>query len=461
MSASSPSNITRHSLTTIATELASQIARQSMPGSSQIHIVQGTGPTQLFVSNGSRLHKISPDTAQHFQQLIAQQNETAIQETLVNMGLHTAPLIDDIPLKSPPVYALSLAIAQKCNMGCTYCYADQGDFGGPAKNMQLDTAKASIDLLLRDVPAGGKVQLTFLGGEPLINRKSLQAATVYAAEQGVQKNVTVNYSLTTNGTLLKPSDADFFEEHGFAVTVSLDGIGEQHDQQRPMKNGAGTYQQIIEKIQPLLSKQQRMQVSARVTVTPTQKDLGNTLLEFVNMGFHSIGFSPLLRAANGRDEMTKADLEVMLEGMIACGLLFEQHVMQGKRFPFLNMVNALKEIAKGTHRPYPCGAGAGYMGVSADGDMFACHRFVNEPAGKMGNIYDGVDATLQNNWLSSRHVHQQEPCNSCWAKYLCGGGCHHEVLEKGRHACDYIRGWLHYTMQAHERLSRLAPEWYR
>ncbi|MGO4293061.1 radical SAM protein [Chitinophaga sp. RAB17] len=461
MPAPSPSNITKHSLTAIATELASQIARQSMPGSSQIHIVPSTGHTQLFVSNGSRLHKISPDTAQHLQHLIDQHDEAAIHQELVQMGLNTTPLIDDTPLQSPAVYALSLAIAQKCNMGCTYCYADQGDFGGPAKNMQLDTAKKSIDLLLKDCAPGGKVQLTFLGGEPLINRKSLQAATVYAAEAGAKKNVQVNFSLTTNGTLLKPADAAFFEEYGFAVTVSLDGIGEQHDQQRPMKNGAGTYAQIIEKIQPLLLAQRRMQVSARVTVTPTQKNLGDTLLEFVGMGFHSVGFSPLLRAANGRDEMTKQDLEIMLEGMIACGLLFEQHVMLGKRFPFLNMVNALKEIAKGTHRPYPCGAGAGYMGVSADGDMFACHRFVNEPAGSMGNIYDGVDATLQNNWLASRHVHQQEPCNSCWAKYLCGGGCHHEVLEKGRHACDYIRGWLHYTMQAHERLSRLAPEWYR
>lgn len=187
MSASSPSNTTKHSLTTIATELASQIARQSMPGSSQIHIVPSTGNTQLFVSNGSRLHKISPDTALHFQHLIAQQNETAIQSALESMGLNNTPFIDETPLKSPPIYALSLAIAQKCNMGCTYCYADQGDFGGPAKNMQLDTAKASIDLLLRDVPAGGKVQLTFLGGEPLINRKSLQAATVYAAEAGAKK----------------------------------------------------------------------------------------------------------------------------------------------------------------------------------------------------------------------------------------------------------------------------------
>lgn len=101
------------------------------------------------------------------------------------------------------------------------------------------------------------------------------------------------------------------------------------------------------------------------------------------------------------------------------------------------------------------------MGVAADGGLYACHRFVNESAAAMGDIDTGIDATLQNNWLAARHVHRQSPCHQCWAQYLCGGGCHHEVLDKGRHACDYIRGWLHYTIQAHDRINRMAPQWYQ
>jgi uncharacterized protein len=59
-------------------------------------------------------------------------------------------------------------------------------------------------------------------------------------------------------------------------------------------------------------------------------------------------------------------------------------------------------------------------------------------------------------WLTDRHVHRQEPCNACWARYLCGGGCHHEVIHRGRPACDYIRGWLHYCLGAYLRLSSQA-----
>ncbi|MCW3465802.1 radical SAM/SPASM domain-containing protein [Chitinophaga nivalis] len=449
------------SLATIASELASRVAVQAAPHSPQCHLIPGAGYTQLFIPNGSRLYPVAPATATRLQALLQQQDETGIAAELTALGLDAPPAITDVPLESPDIHAISLAIAQKCNMGCSYCYADQGDFGGPTKNMTTDMAKRSIDLLLKDRPAGSKVQLTFLGGEPLINRQALQEATVYAAAQGRQRGVQVGFSITTNGTLLRQADAAFFEAHGFAVTVSLDGIGAEHDQQRPMKNGSGSYERIIQQIQPLLQQQQRMQVSARVTVTPANMDLARTLETFVQMGFHSVGFSPLLRSSNGQGEMSRTDLEKMLQAMVECGLLFERYVIAGQRFPFLNMVNALKEIAKGTHRPYPCGAGAGYLGVSADGALSACHRFVNEPAGNMGHLNDGVDPLLQNNWLAARHVHQQTPCTQCWARYLCGGGCHHEVLEKGRTACDYIRGWLHYTLQAHERLTRLAPDWYR
>jgi uncharacterized protein len=199
--------------------------------------------------------------------------------------------------------------------------------------------------------------------------------------------------------------------------------------------------------------QQRMQVSARVTVTPSNLSLRRTLDTFIDAGFHSVGFSPMLSAPSGEGEMQSEDLELMLGEMIDCGRQFERASGRGQRYPFANMVNAMREIHRGTHRPYPCGAGAGYLGVSAEGELSACHRFVGDQDGAMGSLDDGVDLTRQADWLTARHVHRQEPCQSCWARYLCGGGCHHEVIRRGRPACDYIRGWLHYCLEAYLRLS--------
>ena len=69
-----------------------------------------------------------------------------IDELLRRAGLSGKPFIDDTPLPPPPIRALSLAIAQKCNLGCTYCYAQQGEFGGAAKNMPLGEALRAVEL---------------------------------------------------------------------------------------------------------------------------------------------------------------------------------------------------------------------------------------------------------------------------------------------------------------------------
>lgn len=419
----------------------------SAPQSPHAHLISSAIGGHVFVADGSRLFDADPD-------LFAELRATGdLAGVLDRVGLGGPPQIDDEPLADPPLHALSLAIAQKCNLGCTYCYAQQGEFGGAAKNMTRETADRAVDLLVNNAEPGARLNLAFLGGEPLGNRATLRAVTRRAADLARDRGTGLTFSITTNGTLLNESDADFFEEFGFAVTVSLDGPAEVHDQLRPTKGGQGSFERIMRNLRPLLALQRRMQVTARVTVTPKNLGLRETLDAFLAEGFHSVGFSPLLRSPNGGDEMQADALELMLGEMIDCGREFERRARAGRRYAFANMVNAMREIGKGTHRPYPCGAGAGYLGVSADGDLAACHRFVGDDEGAMGNLQDGLDRTRRGTWLSDRHVHRQEPCRRCWARYLCGGGCHHEVIRRGRPACDYIRGWLHYCLEAYLRLS--------
>lgn len=422
----------------------------SAPRSREVHLIETALGRHVFVADGSRLFDAEAGLFGQFDEAMA---AGRVGELLDGAGLGGTPCIDDQPLSAPPVHALSLAIAQKCNLGCTYCYAQQGEFGGAAKNMAAERANQAVDLLVNGAAPGARLNLAYLGGEPLVNRPVLQATTRRAAALAEERGVTLTFSITTNGTLLTEGDAAFFEEFGFAVTVSLDGPREAHDAQRPYQGGKGSFDRIMENLKPLLVRQRRMQVSARVTVTPANLMLRRTLDQFVAAGFHSVGFSPMLSAPAGHGEMQADDLEIMLGEMIDCGREFERRSLAGDRYPFANMVNAMREIQKGTHRPYPCGAGAGYLGVSADGDLAACHRFVGDAEGAMGSLDGGIDDARRSTWLAERHVHTQEPCCDCWARYMCGGGCHHEVIRRGRPACDYIRGWLHYCLEAYLRLS--------
>lgn len=214
-----------------------ELFERSAPGTADIHLVDSGIGWHLFIPNGSRLYDLDEQT---WRQLAALQQAGALDELdqrLGELGVDAPPYVDDQPLVDPPIRALSLAVAQKCNLGCAYCYAEGGSFGGAAVDMSEETALAAVDLLLGDVGAGDRVNLAFLGGEPLLNRSVLRAATEHAARLGAQRGAQVTFSVTTNGTQLTESDGDFFETHGFAVTVSVDGIGPVHDRLRPFSAG--------------------------------------------------------------------------------------------------------------------------------------------------------------------------------------------------------------------------------
>jgi uncharacterized protein len=433
--------------------------RASSPRFAQVHFFETDHGLHTLVADGSQVYAVTPELWQEIESATPQ-NPELINSLLAQYGLTTQSFMAGAPLESPPLRALSLAVAQKCNLGCTYCYAQEGSFGGTAKSMTWDVAKAAVERLFEEVQAGERVNLSFMGGEPLVNRDLIQSATQLAVELAQAKGAKVGFGITTNGTLLTPNDGDFFERYGFAVTVSLDGVGATHDRLRPFKSGNGSYDRIVANLKPLLSQQRRMQVSARVTVTPQNLNLRETLEQLIEMGFHSVGFSPMLSSPTGRAQMETADLDIMLEQMIDCGREFERQTIAGQRYPFSNLTLAMQQIHRGTHRPYPCGAGAGYMGVSADGTLSACHRFVDDEAGLMGDLNNGLDRQRQNQWLADRQVDRQEPCKSCWARYLCGGGCHHEVIHRGRPACDYIRGWLHFCLQTYIHLLEQRPDFF-
>lgn len=368
--------------------------------------------------------------------------------------------VPEIPVpEAVPVRSFSLAIAQKCNLGCTYCYAEQGTFGGNPSNMSMEVAKASVDLLIADCPPGEQITLAFMGGEPLFNRAALHATTVYTVEQAQKKGVKVAFTITTNATLIRAEDVELFQKYNFTVTVSIDGIGQSNDALRPYISGQGSFEQVKKKLELLLAVPQRtFKVLGRVTVTPQNLDLVETFTGLLELGFDQVQFSPMLKSPTGKAQMEREDFETLLDQLIACGEIFREGFHNKKLLPLKNVLSGLQRIHKYQREMYPCGAGGGYMGVSAEGELYACHRFVNDEAGHMGNLESGVDPAKQGAWLKDRHLEAQgSACTTCWARYMCSGSCHHEVIKRGRPACDYIRGWLDYCLGLYVDLAESDP----
>lgn len=351
------------------------------------------------------------------------------------------------------VKSFSLSVAQTCNLGCTYCYAEQGTFGSKPDNMQLEVALNSVDQLFSDAIQGEHYTLAFMGGEPLFNRDVLYKATAYACEKAQQLGITIGFTITTNATLIRPEDLYFFNTYHFTVTVSIDGVGESHNQLRPYVSGKGSFEKVKDKVLSLVNYPNRnYKVFARATITPKNMQVMETLKGFQKLGFDSIQFSPMLNSPNGKEQLTEEEIDNLLIEFKKCGDYFEDEFKNKRLVPFQNILSTLSQIHSYQKQSYPCGAGGSYMSVSAKGELYACHRFVNDENGLMGNIQVGLNENKQAEWLSSKQLSAQVDCSSCWARNLCAGSCHHEVMYRGRPACNYIRGWIDYCLGLYVRL---------
>jgi uncharacterized protein len=359
------------------------------------------------------------------------------------------------------LHALSLTVAQACNMGCGYCYADEGRFGGKARLMSLEVATAAVDRLIAESKPGSDIVLGFMGGEPLLNRTVVHGATRYAERAAAAAGKRIRFSMTTNGTLIAPEDAALFAEHRFSVAVSIDGDRAGNDRQRPMHDGSGSYERIVKGLAVMERHGRPHHLSARLTVTPRSGALAPALDHIIGLGFDSAGFAAVLDAPDPSLAFGRQDFARFLDEMIACGGIALRHLMAGRSYPFANFETALNEIHRGTHRPYPCGAGAAYLSASAEGGLYACHRLVDAPEFRMGDVKTGSDKRQRAAHLARSRVDLMEPCNGCWARYLCGGGCYQEVAKRGRIGCDYIRGWLSFCLKSYAELSAARPEYFQ
>ncbi len=112
-------------------------------------------------------------------------------------------------------------ITRRCNLKCVHCYSDSDARDYPGE-LTWEQSKAVVDDLARfGVPA-----LLLSGGEPLIHPRFFDLSK-YATERGLR------LTISTNGTLITPEIAVRLREIGYSyVGISLDGIGETHDQFR-------------------------------------------------------------------------------------------------------------------------------------------------------------------------------------------------------------------------------------
>jgi uncharacterized protein len=375
--------------------------------------------------------------------------------------------------KRIPLTTLVLNVTSKCNLSCGYCYEYGEDRiiegGKKPRFMNEETARQSVDFMFSEAGESKAVNLTFFGGETLMNFKMLKSALAYARERAQALGKEVNSSLTTNATLLREEIIDWIVENDVGVTVSIDGAREQQDKHRTFSNGMGSYDIILPRIKELLARHRRRPVGARVTLTGQNLDVESIYRHlFEEIGFWEVGFAPVTTSWQREYSIQDEGFKLLLAGFQKLAQEYLDHALAGKRHGFSNVRDTIEEIHKGMSKSHPCGAGFGLMGVATDGDVALCHRFAGSDEHKLGTVFDGVDHQRQDDFLAKHHIDNKTDCATCWARPLCAGGCYHEAhtrygssLHPNLHYCEWIRAWTNTCLEVYGTLADKKPEFFR
>ncbi len=372
--------------------------------------------------------------------------------------------VEEIPLST-----IILNVNTGCNLACTYCYKEDLAIPSKGEKMQLDTAIASFELLLRQARDRDRINVVFFGGEPLSNYPLIRQVVDYAEPRAAREGKTVDFSLTTNATLLNQQMIDWFNEHRFALTVSMDGPKALHDTNRKTVGGKGTYDVVARNVRMLLSSYTARPVGARVTLTRGVTDvIGiHDHLKY-GLGFAEVGFGP---ATSGPIAVFNLDSDVLrqvFEDMKALGRRYTDAACRGENIGFSNMHQLLTDIAQGTKKAVPCGAGLGMLAVDKKGDLHLCHRFVGSGQPTYGNVDTGIEVPKLAAFIEEAQDRSQFGCRTCRIRSICAGGCYHESYARQGdpfapvyHYCDLMRDWVDFGIESYVRIMRANPSFFR
>jgi uncharacterized protein len=377
----------------------------------------------------------------------------------------------ETPQQPFPLQTIVMNVTNQCNLSCSYCYEYGEDRiatpEGKTKFMSEETARSTVDFLLNQSPGRRMVHLTFFGGETLLNFPVVKSTIGYARDKAAEMGKYIDFSMTTNATMLTSEIISFLAENNVGVTVSIDGPKESNDRFRVFHNGKGSYDVIAPKIKELVTVHRSRPIGARVTLTAQVVDVKKIFRHLTDeMGFDEVGFAPVTTSPVRLYAIGNTGLDHVLDQFTELAGEYLEYALENKHHGFSNVNDTLQELHQGVSKAYPCGAGLGLLGVAPSGDIGLCHRFVDSPAGKLGHIDTGIDREAQAEHLNRGHINTKYDCHTCWARPVCSGGCYHEAYVRygdtshaNLHYCDWIRGWTDVCLGIYGEIAARNPKY--
>lgn len=354
-------------------------------------------------------------------------------------------------------------IAQDCNMRCKYCYGDSGQFGNSSV-MNKEMAKRFFLLFLKSVQSASCQKVKVMGGEPLLNFKTIKYIIDLWDEIQIQfSEKKVTFSFTTNGTLFTSEIIEYIKSKQIGVTISLDGPTIIQNNNRRFKDGKDIFDSVIKGMQ--LLNQNDIKFTIRATAT-SDNDLEKIYSYFESQNFSSAHIIPVDFPLKEKSMEYQWDFfqykkyvdkeQTVLE--MGC-----KDIIDGNDISFnakLTEDMCKNLFVRNLSFPFKCSAGWYSAAFSTDGYIYPCQRMVGKEHYRIGNYQRGI-CTEKIKDIYLKALNKSDKCNLCIAFVSCKRRCmaqmaqdNGEILEIAEELCDIYRNAFKRSVALYLQLQR-------
>lgn len=317
---------------------------------------------------------------------------------------------------------LSLFLTTRCSMRCIYCYSNGGE---SPRVMPWETAKAAIDWIINHIANRGKDRfyVSFHGGGEVVTTGALMKRCVeYIRQQTKAHGVTAQIDAGLNG-VMDERMVDWIVENLDGATVSLDGLPDIQNLQRPLSNGQGSFDLVSATLQRM--DERGFRYSIRATVTHKGMERLVDSVEFVckNFGAKVIQVEPIFQVGRAlTNKLPPVDPKGFVEGHRKALRVARTY---GKELKYSGArIRTTTNIF--------CKATGSSFAVTPDSLVTSCYE-VSNPDDPRASLFFYGRLDYQTGQfifdhekierLSSLTVENKPYCKNCFCKWHCAGDC--------------------------------------
>ena len=307
-----------------------------------------------------------------------------------------------------------LHVTNACNLRCPYCYLHKTPEG-----MTESVGRASIDAVMNSAVAHGlaAVKLKYAGGEASLNHQLMLSLHDYATVRAEQHGLALHSTLLSNGVRLSAALIEALKARDIRVMISLDGLGEHHDVQRPFVSGKPSFKHV-ERTIGLLSAGGH---APHLSITVTNRNYAG-LADVIRFALEKDLTFSLNFFRDNDCAAPFADLRYEEQAMISA--LLEAFAVIEELLPRWSVLGSILDRGQLLEpRQRSCGVGEDYVVIDQRGRIAKCHMEIERTIGDVF-VDDPLRAVRHDLTLvQNLPVEEKEGCRDCTWRYWCSGGC--------------------------------------